>query len=104
MTGQDVGPPGVVGAFVRGFVCVFARPFAGFQRAVGASGGVSRIAGERICRHLCASSSSEHAVNLSTSTPLSISLSSFALGANTIATALARHRQSTDRPRTGGRA
>jgi hypothetical protein len=63
---------------------------------------VSRIAGERICRHLCAWSTSEHDVNLSTSTPLWISPVSLALGANTIAMAPARQRQSIDRPRTGG--
>jgi hypothetical protein len=43
-------------------------------------------------------------VNLSTSSPLPILSVSLALGANTIATAPATHRQSTSRRRTGGRA
>lgn len=103
-TERNADSQGVAGPFVQGFICVFARPFAGFARAVGANAVASPVAGERICRHPCASSRSEHDVNLSTSSPLSISPVSLALGANTIATAPARQRQSTDRPRTGGRA
>jgi hypothetical protein len=104
VTEQRADLESVAGPFVQGFVSVFARSFAGFQRLVGADGAMSRIAGERNCRHLCASSSSEHDVNLSTSTPLAILSVSLALGANTIATAPATQRQSTDRPRIGSRA
>jgi len=101
---QNAGLPGIVEPFVQGFVYVFARPFGGFPRAAGSNRGVSPIAGERNCRHLCASSSSEHDVNLSTSTPLSIFSFFLALGTNTIATAPATRRQSTNRPEAGGRA
>jgi hypothetical protein len=104
VTERNADSQGIVGPFVQGFVCVFAGPFAGLPRAVGGNAVVPRIVGERDCRHLCASSSSEHDVNLSTSTLLSIFSVSLALGANTIATAPARQRQSTGRPRKGGRA
>jgi hypothetical protein len=118
---------GFASPFARGFVCVFARRCAPHLREIAAKAIAAPIAGARIRRHLYASSSAGHEVNLSISIPPAISpppvaagitavvlgsaLRRFtdsappiALGATTISSALARQRSATGRPRTGGRA
>jgi hypothetical protein len=118
---------GFAAPFARGFVCVFARRCAPHLREIAAKAIAAPIASSRICRHLYASSSSGHEVNLATSIPRAISpppvstgvptvalasalqrftdsTSPSALGATTIASALARQRPVAGRPRTEGRA